>query len=246
MNQLTKILSLILALAISQYTYAQVDFEVKRIEPHIAVTQADIKQATRLTDIHPNFETSWISKYLAVEISASCRGQLQKVVSKSDILSQAQKEMLNKADVGTTIGVQVTYMPQNTLSHNDPKEIDFEFIVEPAQNASFPEGTQALNQYLKEKAINKIPTSTFKQYELTAVKFTINEEGAITNAHLFKSGYQSFKNDEVETLLVETIRNMPCWEPAIYADGTKTKQEFTLTVGDKESCLMNLLHIPKK
>ena len=93
-------------------------------------------------------------------------------------------------------------------------------------------------------AIDKISTS-FNKINLAAVKFTINEEGQIVDAHVFQSAYQPSKDEKIDELLLETICNMPSWEPAEYDNGIKVKQEFVLTVGDMESCVVNLLNIRK-
>ncbi|MFT4667667.1 MAG: hypothetical protein ACI9XB_004640 [Gammaproteobacteria bacterium] len=55
--------------------------------------------------------------------------------------------------------------------------------------------------------------------------------------------YNSSIDENVNELLLETIQNMPCWKPAEYANGLKVKQEFVLTVGNMESCVVNLLNI---
>ena len=91
--------------------------------------------------------------------------------------------------------------------------------------------------------MDKIPDGSFIGYDLAAVKFTINEEGKITDAHIFGSEYQTSKNEKIDELLLETICNMSTWKPAEYANGTKVKQEFVLTVGNLENCMINLFNI---
>jgi TonB family protein len=76
-------------------------------------------------------------------------------------------------------------------------------------------------------------------YNFVAIKFTIDEAGQIINAHIF----QPSKDEDVDNLLLETICNMPNWKPAEYSNGKKVKQEFVLTVGNMENCMINLLNI---
>ena len=125
------------------------------------------------------------------------------------------------------------------------KEFHFSFTFDPENNASFTDGKEQLKQYLKEKAIDKIPADSFENYNLAAIKFTVTEEGEITNVHVFDSAYQGFKNEYINSLLIETVQNMPCWKPAEYSDGTKVKQDFILAAGDMRSCFVNLLNIRK-
>ena len=80
----------------------------------------------------------------------------------------------------------------------------------------------------------KIPKGSFKDFDLTAVKFTIDEAGKVINVHTFDSIYKTFENDNVDNILLMAISNMPQWKPAEYSDGTKVKQEFALTVGNME------------
>jgi len=44
---------------------------------------------------------------------------------------------------------------------------------------------------------------------------------------------------------LETIQKMPCWKPAKYANGTTVKQDFVLTVGNMENCIMPMLNISR-
>lgn len=214
-------------------------YEVNKVNPYLSVAREELRAATTLVDLNHRYKPSWVKEYVSVELSATCRGQLRKVVSKNDLLTPAQKAVLNTADAGTEISVKVLYLPQNTLAHNDVKELEFTFTVNPESDARFVGGQQQLMQYLKENAIDKIPAGSFKGYDLAAVKFTITEEGEITNAHIFESS----KHKDIDALLLAVISKMPCWEPATYVDGTKVKQEFALTVGNMENCMVNLLNI---
>ncbi|MFK8104109.1 MAG: energy transducer TonB [Saprospiraceae bacterium] len=221
----------------------ELNFSVNRIYPYILITKDKLNNASNLSDINPRYEPSWVSSYLSVEMTGTHKGKLIKAFSKNDALSQKQKELLNLVDAGTEISVMVKYIPRNTLKHNDPKEINFEFTVEPEVEAQFLGGKQALRKYLKEKAINQISSASYIKYDLTAVKFTIGTEGEIINAHLFGLEYQDSKNKARNQLLLDAIRNMPCWKPAQYANGVKAQQAFVLLVGNTENCVVNLLNI---
>ncbi len=217
--------------------------EVNRSYPSLSITKDQLNEARSLIDLNERYKPSWVREYLSVEILTSHKEKTRKAVSKNDTLSQEQKDIMNMAEVGTDISVMVRYIPENTLKNNDAKEMNFAFTVEPENSATFPGGPQQLKQYLKEKAIDKIPDGSFQNYDLAAVKFTINEEGHIVDAHIFGSEYQTSKNEKIDELLLETICNMPSWKPAEYSNGIKVKQDFVLTVGNMESCVVPLLNI---
>ncbi len=217
----------------------ELSYEVNRINPYILITKEELKEARTLTDLNPYYKSSWIKEYISVEISTTYKGKIRIAVNKNETLSQEQKEIMNKADEGTDISVKVRYMPDNTFKHNDIKEIKFTFTVNPESDAEYSGGQQQLRRYIKNNAIDKIPEGSFRGYDLAAVKFTINEEGQIIDAYVFESS----KDEKIDALLLETISKMPIWKPAEYANGFKVKQEFVLTVGNMENCVINLLNI---
>ena len=217
----------------------ELSYEVNRIYPPISITKETLNEAHTLIDLNVNYPSSWIREYISVEILTSYKGTIRKAMSKNDTLNQEQKDIMNMADVGMSISVKVRYIPENTLKHNDAKEINFTFLVDPESDAKYPGGQQQLKQYLKAYAIDKIPDTTFRNYDLAAIKFTINEEGQIVDAHVFLP----FKDKKIDELLLGAILDMPDWKPAEYSNGTKVKQEFVLTVGNHENCDINLLKI---
>lgn len=214
-------------------------YEVNKIYPYISTTKSELKDAQTLTDINKHYKASWVKAYVSVEISTIHQGKLRTSVNKSDVLSQEQKNHILTADVDTDIAVKVLYFPDNTLKTAEIKEINFSFKPMPETEATYFGGEAALKKYLKENAIDEIPNNSFENYDLAAVKFTIDENGQVTNVQLF----QSSKNEKIDDLLVKTVRNMPNWQPAKYENGTAAKQEFAWTIGNMESCVINLLNI---
>ena len=214
-------------------------YEVNRVYPYISITKDNLNKAHTLVDLNKHYKPSWVREYILVEILTNNKGRVSKAVSKTDTLSQQQKDIMNMADVGTRISVKVLYIPENTLTHNDIKEFDFTFTAEPQSDASYSGGKQQLNRYLKEIAIDKIPDASFTNYDIAAIKFTINKDGQIIDAYVFWSS----EDEIIDELLLETICNMPTWAPAEYSNGIKVKQDFVLTVGNMENCMMYLLNI---
>lgn len=219
-----------------------VPFEVNRVYPHLIRSKSELKKAKTIADLNWRYDPNWVQTYFSVEVSTLCKGSFCSASGKNAQLTEDQKNLIIGADAGAQITVEVHYLPENTLSQNEPKVLNFTVDVEPEHDAIFPGGTVALNAYLRANAISKISASSFEGYDLTAVKFIINEQGEVIDAHIFEAGYTSTQNEAINELLLNTIRTMPCWQPATYADGTKVQQEFVLTVGNMENCMVNLLN----
>jgi TonB family protein len=215
----------------------QLPYEVRKIDPYISLNYTQLQGVETLMDIHPRFPADWIKEYLSVKVISQQSGITNTVVSREAELSPEQKIRLLEADENTTIRVQVQYLPKNNLKENEPKEYSFSFVVQPVKDAQFVGGLPALREYLQENAISKIPEGSFTGYDLAAVQFTIDESGAVQGVQIFESS----KNEAVDQLLLETIQNMPCWQPASLHSGRPTTQQFAFTVGNHDNCILNLL-----
>ncbi len=233
----------VLAFPFSGYSQENTDFdltyEVNVVHPPLAISKGQLTAAKTLQDLNRHYKSSWVKSYKSVEILASHQGEIKKIVSHDGQLTVEQKDFMDKADEDTNISIRILYLPDNNLKNNELKRNNFSFKIVPEQEAQFVGGPETLSQYLKERAIDKLPKGCIKQYALTAVKFTVDTDGKIINTHVFESS----KDEEIDTLLVSTISNMPNWKPAEYANGLKVKQDFVFTVGDMRSCVVNLLNI---
>jgi len=223
----------------------ELQFEVNVAYPYISITEKELTEANSLEQLNHHFKPSWIKKYISVEIQTTSKGNTLKATNTSNTLSPEQKSILEKSDVDSEIAVNIQYIPENTLKNNEPKELSFSIRIDPNVQAKYPDGLQQLKKYLFDSAINKIPSDVFHNFDLMAIEFTINEQGKVMDAHVFNSVYQTFGHQETEALLLKTIQDMPLWQPAQYANGTKTKQHFVLSVGNMENCMTSLLNIKK-
>lgn len=224
-------------------TTGEINFEVNRVLPYISISKEELIKADNLADLNRHFKTSWVKEYISVEVLTIHNGVAKKSISKCGALSEEQKSHMEQIDLGSTIAVAVTYLPENNLKNNDPKNFDFTFTIDPESEATYMDGQSALLEYLKEKVSDQISDNSFERYDLAAIQFTVNESGEIVNPHIFDSLYQPYDDEVVNTALLKAISEMPCWKPAEYADGTKVKQDFIFTVGNMESCVVNLLNI---
>lgn len=196
------------------------------------ITKEKLSKVQVITDINERYPTSWIKEYVSVEISATNNGKAVKIASKDDQLSDEQLSILKLADIGTNVTVDINYFPDNTLSENPARNINFSVTVIPAVEAEYPDGYKALKQYLKANAIDKVYKKMVDDFRLVKIKFTVNEEGGIINTQITKpSGDQ-----EIDILLIQTINNMKKWKPAENAKGENIQQEFEFSVGELVGC----------
>ena len=242
-NTCTLLLILALLIPIASFSQADSDnklkFEVNTIYPPLSITKEKLNKAQTISDLNKNYKPSWVREYKSVEITTSNQGVISKAVSKNDVLTQEQKDQMQITEVNTDISILVKYIPENSLQGNEIKEIDFSFKVNPENEAKFVEGEEQLKRYLKENAIDKIPVDCYNEFDLVAIKFTIDEDGKVMNTHVFETS----NDKEIDQLLIATLNKMPNWKPAEYGNGIKVNQEFVLTIGNMKSCIINLLNI---
>ena len=221
---------------------ATIPFQVNVNYTPLSISQEQLLNAKTLSDLNRMFKPEWVKEYLWVEISSINDGKLISIKGENNILKQKHKDFLKRIDLPAPITVRVHYIPDNTLSYNEAREESFTFSVFPPKSAEFKKGKQELEKYLKEEAIEKIPNGLLKEYDLAVVKFTINEQGQVVDTSIF----QSTKDDQIDNHLYNVICDMPDWIPAEYDNGIKVRQEFALTIGNHESCVINLINTVNK
>lgn len=207
-------------------------YDVRGIYQHPIIKET-LNDAKTISDINPGYPASWIASYSSVEILATCNGIVKKAFSSNDTLNNEQRSILEMADIGTEIVVDVKYSPSNSLIDLfEVKKIHFSFTIIPNIEAEYEGGYDQLKAYLKKTTLDKIPEIDQQQLQLAIVKFTINEEGKATNAHISTAS----KNEEIDKLLLDAINNMPKWKPAEDSNGLKVKQDFEFSIGNFDGC----------
>lgn len=196
-------------------------------EPYSLLTLDTLKGARTLSDINTRYRPDWVASYIRVEVASTCGEESKKAISTNDILTTAQMNILKTTDIGCNIDVEVDYIPENTLKDNPPRKMAFSLRMVPIYEAKYPGGQQALKMYLKENVIDEILRGRDRQLELAKIKFTINEEGHVSDVNIFKTS----EDDEMDQIMLKAICNMPNWSPAKNREGEKIIQEFELSMG---------------
>lgn len=226
-------------LSAQEDTASDFSYEFNRVQTYVSISTAELDDATVLSDLNHYYKSDWVQEYKSVDLAVISKGQEMIMSSTSDKVTIAQKQLIRSADQGSDIKVLVHYLPNNNLSSRKVQEMDFTFRVDPEHEAECASGEDQLNRYIEESIMNKVSLKDVPQYQVAAIKFTIDEEGNIVDANIAHPS----KNEAVDKMMLKTICEMPKWKPAQYSDGTKTKQEFVFTIGDHYSCTMNTLDI---
>jgi hypothetical protein len=238
-NQILFLVLLSIGHAFNSFAQNDMKFEINKVLPFVSIQENKLAEINTLQDLDKRYPASWVKEYMSVEISAFKNGIKTKASGNSDILTQEQKELIQSADRNRDIAVNIKYLPNNSLKNNTAKQYDFEVTIMPVKNASYAEGADQLIQYLRNNCIVNIEVGSFTGYDLTAIKFTITEQGHIRDIKVAMPS----KDAKIDEMLVAAISKMPTWKPAEFSNGLKVKQDFILTIGNMENCMVNLLNI---
>jgi hypothetical protein len=238
-----QILFIVLLLSLGQtfcrFTQNELKFEINKVHPFVSIAENKLADAKTLSDLNKRYPADWMKEYQSVEISTTIHGTKATAISRSDVLTAEQKELLRLADHANEIAVSVKYVPANTLEDNPVKEYSFNMVITPERSAAYAEGEKALHQYLEKNCIAKVEEGSFIGYDLSAVKFTVTGQGKIEDVQVALPS----RNPKSDEIFVAAISKMPNWKPAEFSDGSRVRQEFVLTVGNMENCMINQLNI---
>ncbi len=213
-------------------------YEVVQLYKPLSMAKTSLSEAEQVGDLHRQYKNEWVQDYLSVDIRASIDGVLTTATSPDQTLNKEQKQLMLSSEAGSEIEVVVNYIPKNTLRNKEPKKFDFSFMVNPEQDALYPGGQEKLLQDIKSDLIDTASWESLRQYQLAVVSFVIDTDGHIINPKIFWSS----DDKETDAKMIDFVCNMPTWTPAQYATGQKAAQEFALTIGDNNSCVVPMLN----
>ncbi len=199
------------------------------------VQKEQLSTAKKMSDINPEYPASWILEedYISTEITVFCEGERRKEKGKTNYFTEEQRNILTKADMGTTVDVEVKYHVNNSITDKyDVSTMNFSVSLVPEKEAEYEGGQEKMKMYLKQNSVDKINTFSNRVFDMAKVRFLVNEEGEAVNAEIIKSS----EDEKIDRLLLKTIAKMPKWKPAESAKGVKLKQEFEFVVGMMIGC----------
>jgi TonB family protein len=223
------ILSTLLLLCIFSLGFAQdLRYEVRGKYVR-GVSKEKLISPKTMSDIRPGYPSSMIEGYTSTEIVVNNHGKISKATGANEVLSEAQQGLLQTAEVGSEIEVNIGYIYQNPVTLiPDVRQMHFVITVVPEVEAEYPGGYQALQLYLKENAISKIPSAVSTEMPPVLIQFTVDEAGKIIDTRVAESS----KDPAIDKVLLKAIRKMPDWKPATDADGKHVPQDFEFSVGN--------------
>jgi TonB family protein len=196
------------------------------------IQKQNLHDLKSISDISPGFPSSWISSYQSVEISVIKDDVVFNAIGQNEELSTDQIAILENAEIGDKVTINVHYFPKYSDEPNALKNINLTYTIIPVIEAAYPGGSSSLNAYFKERTIEKISDIEVSEPQFAKVKFTVDQEGLITEIMISKSS----GINKLDELLIDVIANMPKWHPAENSAKEKIKREFELIVGNMTGC----------
>lgn len=183
--------------------------------------------------LYPQGGYDIVTDYVSVEIRVSGNGRTTAAESPGNVLTPAQKNILNSAAGGSDVYIKIRFRYRNrTTMPAEPNDRIVEggltVTVVPETEACFPGGNKELTGYLTVNIFNKIKDKKMlERISRAVVTFTVKEDGRIANAYL--SG--SSGNAGADKLILDAINAMPAWAPAKNAKGMRVREEFSIPLG---------------
>jgi len=188
-----------------------------------------LNKAESMRDLLPGYPDNWITTYVFSEIATYTDGKKLSAMSKNDILSKEQKNLLRLSEVSNHITLTIKYKYRDPLSQlTEENVIQVDMNVIPDNEAEYTNGYKELINYFKKAGTEKLDEFTVKQIKRIHIKFTVNETGEITQVELIKG----CGIDHVDKLFIELVTKMSAWKPAQNANGVKVKQRFEFLAGN--------------
>jgi TonB family protein len=205
--------------------------------PYNERQELDLRRKTDFTQgyiINPkDYNYNKIVDYVSVVILALNNGKVVSSQSTGNQLTQEQKQILRTADIGADIDIKINFKFKNQADkgvglENKINEGNLTITVVPETEAEYPGGFAQLSDYFNKNVFNKISIESGADKILNAsVKFTINEDGRITNTKMSKSS----TDPQIDKLILDQTSKMPKWNPARNSEGVKIKQEYSIPFG---------------
>ena len=217
------------------YTQSQmVDFVV-RGNYGKTIQQDALTQAKTMTDLNPGYPATWIndSGYISTQIKSILNGKEITSSGTDGMLTTEQQVILAKLDMGSNVEVEVKYNSTNVVTkESDPQTMKFTVTLIPEVEATYVGGYEALTSYFQEKDIKVIAEQFDQEERLAVVRFVIQEDGRPSDINVV----QSSDDDQADQKLIDLVKNMSQWTPAVNASGDNVAQEFELVVGSMIGC----------
>ncbi len=151
-------------------------------------------------------------------------------------LSETHKIILSKIDIGAPIEFTMLYKYKSYIQENDPnliREAKYTVTVIPTTEAQYINGYKGMSEYINTTIFNKFSEiKDIEELRNALVQFTVNENGEVILPQLL----QVTNNTDKDKLILESLQNMPKWQPAKNRDNKNIKQVYTISFGYSGGC----------
>jgi TonB family protein len=197
------------------------------------IKKADLQNIKTMADIQKDYPKNWVSDYKYVIVSGTVNGKYKVAASENDVLNQSQKDIIQKADLGTDLEFEVKYLNVNAVTEKKVvMHMNYTLTLVPDTEAEFKDGMGGLTKYILENAVNNIPRNKQENLGNGLINFVVDETGSVSDVTLkITSG-----DADIDEMLLKTIANMPAWTPAKDGSGKQVKQYFQFSVGNQNGC----------
>ena len=196
------------------------------------IPESTLNSANTLTDLYERFPADWVEKYLSVDITVTCNGEILEASGTSHELNEEQKQIIQLAEYGSELKMDVKYIADNNLKNKIPRQVDYTFAIIPAQQASFDEKEEELEKYLEEYTVKEIKKANAQIKEWTTVYFSVDEKGDVIDVEFLKSS----NDQKADQIIKNALSNMPKWVPATTKKGKAVRQDFKFYIGNLNLC----------
>jgi TonB family protein len=199
------------------------------------ITKRDLATVKTMKDINPGFPESWIAEkdYISSVVTVTKAGSRISSRHINHELTKEQKSLINNADLGTNIEVEVTYNARNSVTQiMDEKTMNFSVTVIPDKEAAYIGGHEKLEQIFKKHVIDQIESKETDAINNAILQFVIDTQGQLRDPQITISSGIS----EIDNLLLQAVDRLGIWTPAINANGEKVSQTFQYQLSNMDGC----------
>lgn len=192
------------------------------------VTKSVISKAQSIADFIPNYPSNWIKNCESVALKVKEEQEEWSSVGNSEQLTIEQKQMLEKASIGSVVEIEVKYLSENAATHVlEERSMNYKLVIEPHTKATFGNEEEEAIAYFKKNSFEFLMEEKYDVAERLQATFYVDEKG---KAHLVEVT-QETKNPKIDAHFVNLINEMPKWETAKDVAGKPVKQRFQLSIG---------------
>lgn len=193
-----------------------------------------VLDADNIKDINQGFPSSWIEEYQSIQITITNDDCVKQFTGNNVIFTDDLRSFFKNTAIGDQITFDIAYFPKDSESAPIPnvKKINFSYTVFPDKKSQFPGGIESLQEFLKENTSDIIKDEVADQLLPLIIKFSINQEGTITETKITESS----GNEIIDNQVREIIANMPMWLPAECSSSIRFVQEFEFRMGKMVGC----------